>query len=148
MRKFIPIAALLITQLAMAADDYIYRWKDTNGVSHYSDQPQPGAERIKANQRSSASAPKSSTYTSPSPSETSNAPVSREVAQQVRQEAATAKAEQCKKAEEAYQKAITARRIYKADEKGNRTFLSSEEVDNARLEARASRDLACSPSAP
>jgi hypothetical protein len=151
MRKFIPIAALLITQLAMAADDYIYRWKDTNGVSHYSDQPQPGAERIKANQRSVTTTPTSS---APAPgagtltSDNSAGPVSREVAQQVRQEAAAAKAEQCKKQEEAYQRAVQARRIVKTDEKGNKVFLNDAEIDAARLEARANRDRACNPSAP
>jgi hypothetical protein len=73
-------------------------------------------------------------------------PLSREVTQQVRQEAAAAKTEQCKKATEAYQSAITARRLYKEDAKGNRTFLNSAEIDAARLEARSTRDIACGPS--
>ena len=38
--------------------------------------------------------------------------------------------------------------IYKTDEKGNRTYLSSAEIDAARLEARATRDLTCNPASP
>jgi len=153
MRKIIPIAlplvALILAPLAMA-DSEIYRWKDANGVPHYSDQPQPGAELIKSDKRPAnpvptpAPAPVSSTLSTDS----SAPPLSREVTQQVRQEAATAKAEQCKKQEEAYQRAIQARRIFKTDEKGNKVFLNDSEIDAARLEARANRDRACDPAAP
>jgi hypothetical protein len=38
---------------------------------------------------------------------------------------------------------MQARRVYKTDEKGNRVFLNSAEIDAARLEARSNRDLAC-----
>jgi hypothetical protein len=150
MRKITLIAALLIAPLAMAADE-VYRWKDANGVWHYSDQPQPGAELIKANKRGNSAPPTPPPPPAPAQtvsSDNSPPPVSREVAQQVRQEAATAKADQCKKQQEAYQRAVQARRIVKVDEKGNKTFLSDSEIDAARLEARANRDLACNPSAP
>jgi hypothetical protein len=156
MRKIIsiaalPVATLLVSSLATAGGE-IYRWKDANGVPHYSDQPQPGAELIKSGSRrnDSAAAP---TPAAPAPATTiatdnSAPPLSREVAQQVRQEAASAKAEQCKKQQEAYQRAVQARRIVKVDEKGNKVFLSDSEIDAARLEARANRDRACDPAAP
>lgn len=157
MRKIISIAALPITtllvgSLAMAGGD-IYRWKDANGVPHYSDQPQPGAELIKAGGRRDSASTPAPTPPAPAPaaatsSDTTPVPVSREVAQQVRQEAATAKAEQCKKQQEAYQRAVQARRIVKVDEKGNKVFLNDSEIDAARLEARANRDRACDPAAP
>jgi len=152
MRKIIPIALLLICPLAMAAGD-VYRWKDANGVPHYSDQPQPGAELIHANKRTGISATPAPSQPAPTPATTvssdNSAPaVTREVAQQVRQEAANAKSEQCKKQTEAYQRAVQARRIVKVDEKGNKVFLNDSEIDAARLEARANRDLACNPAAP
>jgi len=150
MRKIIPIAFLLISPLAMAAGD-VYRWKDANGVSHYSDQPQPGAELIHTSKRSGNPAPATSqpAPAAPTVSTDNSAPqLSREVTQQVRQEAASAKAEQCKKQQEAYQRAIQARRIVKVDEKGNKTFLNDSEIDAARLQARANRDLACNPASP
>lgn len=155
MRKLIPIAALPIAALlagplAMAGND-VYRWKDANGVPHYSDQPQPGAELIRSGGRSSTAA--APTQPAPAPATTVSSdstapPVSREVAQQVRQEAASAKADQCKKQQEAYQRAVQARRIVKVDEKGNKVFLNDSEIDAARLEARANRDRACDPAAP
>jgi hypothetical protein len=154
MSKIIPLAFLLISPLALAAGD-VYRWKDANGVPHYSDQPQPGAELIHTNKRSGNSSSPAPSQPAPAPapaatvsSDNSAPQLSREVTQQVRQEAASAKAEQCKKQEEAYQRAVQARRIVKVDEKGNKTFLKDSEIDAARLEARANRDLACNPASP
>jgi hypothetical protein len=126
----------------------VYRWKDGNGVWHYSDQPQPGAELVKSARLSSAT-PGGSTPPPPAPAARAEAPppalpeVTPQVASQVRQEAATAKAEQCKKAETGYQQAVQARRMYKTDDKGNRVFLNEAELDAARLQARSARDLAC-----
>jgi Domain of unknown function (DUF4124) len=151
MRKIlcIAIAACLVAPATLAEGE-VYRWKDANGLWHYSDQPQPGAELVKkAGNRSSSANTSSSSNSPPAPAPAPDNGVpalSREVTQQVRQEAAAAKNEQCKKATEAYQSAITARRLYKEDEKGNRVFLSSAEIDAARLEARSTRDIACGPS--
>ena len=147
MRKILSIAlaAFLLTPAVMAEGE-VYRWKDSNGVWHYSDQPQPGAELVKKPGARSSSSNSSSTPTyAPPAAEPDNGvpPLSREVTQQVRLEAAKAQDEQCKKATEEYQKAITALRLYKEDAKGNRTFLSSDEIDAARLNARSTRDVAC-----
>jgi hypothetical protein len=150
MRKIISLAlAAFIIAPAVMAEGEVYRWKDGNGVWHYSDQPQPGAELVKTpgTRSSSANTSSASTY-APTPAAAPDdgiPPLSREATQQVRQEAAKAKDEQCKKATEAYQSAITARRLYKEDDKGNRTFLSSAEIDAARLKARSTRDIACGP---
>ena len=35
--------------------------------------------------------------------------------------------------------------MYKVDEQGNRVFLNDAEIDEARLNARSTRDLACGP---
>jgi hypothetical protein len=148
MRKIISLvlAAFLIAPAAMAEGE-VYRWKDGNGLWHYSDQPQPGAELVKTpgTRSSSANTPSTPTY-APTPAAAPDDGIpalSREATQQVRQEAAKAQNEQCKKATEAYQSAITARRLYKEDDKGNRTFLTGEQMDEARLKARSTRDIAC-----
>jgi hypothetical protein len=153
MRKLISIAVatLLASSLASAAGE-VYRWKDSAGIWHYSDQPQAGAELVKGARRpvGAATASTRAPTNTARPAQTSVPPpplpaVSNEVAQQVRQEASTAKADQCKTADEAYKKAVQARRIYKDDAKGNRTFLNEAEIEAARLEARSTRDLACGP---
>jgi len=149
MRRILTLAAtILITASALAAGD-IYRWKDANGTWHYSDQPQPGAELVMRNSRpvdSDSAAAVATTPTPDAPPETSGPlPVSDAVASQVRQEAATAKAQQCKKAEGAYQQAIQARIMTRTDEAGNKVFMTPAEIDAYRLEARSYRDQACGP---
>jgi hypothetical protein len=155
MRKIISLAlAALIIAPAVMAEGEVYRWKDGNGVWHYSDQPQPGAELVKkagARSSSSNSAPAAQAPRNPSgevsaTSDNTPLPVSREVAAEVRREAATAKAEQCKQAKDAYQRAVQARRIVRKDEAGKQVFLKDSEIDAARLDARANMDLACGPS--
>ena len=148
MRKYFSLAlAPLVLSLLIGAGE-VYRWKDANGVWHYSDQPQPGAELVKSARLSSAT-PGGGSTPPPPPAARAEAPppgipeVTPQVASQVRQEAATAKADQCKKAETGYQQAVQARRMYKTDDKGNRVFLNEAELDAARLQARSARDLAC-----
>jgi hypothetical protein len=151
MRKMLTatVVSLLVASTAFAAGE-VYRWKDANGSWHYSDQPLPGAELVRGPQHPVPGAAKPGTPgTAPAasiPTDPSGAPVvSPEIAAQVRAEAATAKTEQCKKAEQSYLSSVQARRIFKTDAQGNRTYLSSAEIDAARLEARSNRDLACGP---
>lgn len=151
MRTLIAIAALtLLGSTAFAAGE-VYRWKDANGVWHYSDQPRPGAEVMRGGYTTGTTTAPSTPATpvqtpTPAPA-TSNdpLPVSKEVAQEVRQEAAAAKAKACEKAKTDYEEKVKALRIKRVDAKGNTTFLSEAEIDAARLEARATRDLACAP---
>jgi hypothetical protein len=147
MRKPIVIAVMtLLGSTAFAAGE-VYRWKDSSGVWNYSDQPHPGAELIR---RSSASSAASS---SPAPAAAQVAPatvtsdpplpVSKEVANQVRKESADAQAELCKKTTADYQKYVQAPLIYKTDAEGKRVYMNAAEMDAARLQARAAKDLAC-----
>jgi hypothetical protein len=147
MRKVISlaIAAFLIAPAVMAEGE-VYRWKDGNNVWHYSDQPQPGAELVKkpGARSSSSNSPSVPAIAPPAaPADDGIPPLTREAQQQVRQDAAKAKDEQCKKATADYQNTITARRLYKEDDKGNRTFLTGEQIDEARLKARSTKDIAC-----
>lgn len=144
MRRFLTFTvAILVTAGTLEAGD-IYRWKDANGTWHYSDQPQPGAELVASSSRrvNSGEANEGAPAPAPSVETTGPLPVSDAVASQVREEAATAKAEQCKKADEAYQQAVRARRIIKPD---GVTYMTDAEIDAERLRARGVRDLACGP---
>ena len=148
MRKIFALAVTsLLCSTAFAAGE-IYRWKDANGLWHFSDQPQPGAEVVRTAQRPT-SATRNATAPVPTPSPSpltasgDGPQVSNEVAQQVRQEAADAKSKQCELAKTNYEKSSQAQRIYKTDEKGNRVFLTAAEMDTARLTARGNRDQAC-----
>ncbi len=129
-------AAFLIAGSALAAGE-IWRWKDSNGTWHYSDQPQPGAELVRRSGRpmtegAAPAAPPATQAPSMTASDGSQ-PVSSEVAAQVRREAAAAKTEQCKKADDAYQKIVQARVVSRTDGAGKQTFLSNAEIDAERL---------------
>jgi hypothetical protein len=141
MRKTLAfaIALSLLGSTAFAAGE-VYRWKDANGIWHFSDQPQPGAELVRAN-RPATPAP---TAVATPPASTA-LPVSNEVAQQVRQEAAAAKTKLCEKAKLDYDQKIQAQRLHTLDDKGNKVYLNSAEIDAARLQARSARDVACGP---
>ena len=66
-----------------------------------------------------------------------------QVTEQVRQDVAAAKIEKCKKAEDIYAQSVQARRMYKVDAQGNKTFLTESELDEARVNAKIQRDNAC-----
>jgi hypothetical protein len=146
MHKALTItAALLIAGSAFAAGE-IWRWKDASGTWHYSDQPQPGAELVNRSGRPTTDKAAATPMPPPPPplADGGPPPVTDDVASQVRQDAATAKAEQCKKAKEAYDAAVRARRILKLD---GVTYMSDAEIDAERLRVRSVRDLACGPGA-
>ena len=81
----------------------------------------------------------------PAPTATEPLPVSKEAAQETRDEARAAKAKRCEKAKADYDRMIQALKITTTDSQGNVTFLDSAQMDKTRLEARAVRDLACAP---
>lgn len=59
MRQLASFLLVALAVPAVAAD--VWRWRDANGVVHFSDQPTPGAERIKM--------PETPEYTGPSTSQ-------------------------------------------------------------------------------
>jgi hypothetical protein len=126
----------------------IYRWKDSGGTWHYSDQPQPGAELVRGSYKPpSAPTPPVAATVAPAPAPaagaTAPAAASAEVAEQVKQDVAAAKIEKCKKAEGIYAQSVQARRMYKIDAQGNKTFLNEAELDEARVNAKIQRDNFC-----
>jgi hypothetical protein len=52
---------------------------------------------------------------------------------------------QCKAAQERYQKYIEVRKIYREDKDGQRTYLSDEEMDKERIDAKLQVDQLCGP---
>jgi Domain of unknown function (DUF4124) len=149
MLKPVVIAVFALAGSAAFAAGEIYRWKDASGSWHYSDQFHAGAEIIRASSSGNATPVSVTTATATqqetpaTPSE--SLPVSKEVAQEVRQEAAAAKVKNCEKAKKYYDDLVQTQRIKRTDADGKVIFLNSTEIDTARLEARARRDLACSP---
>jgi Domain of unknown function (DUF4124) len=149
--KSLLVLAFMAATCIQAAD--VWRWKDAQGVVHYSDVPVEGAVRVKRSVPSYAA----SSSTNGSAAGNGTAPVLTpegvaRIAEQkqldaankgVQQDVVKKRAEQCKSATSRYDTLITSNRVYHDDSKGQRTYLSAKELDEARVRARQDRDTAC-----
>lgn len=144
MRPLLPIALLTLASAAATAGDIycLNRGRDC------SDRPSPGAEYVHTVERrpdapppESPSAPKLVAAT-PQPEATG---ATRRAFQKDLDQART---EQCKKAREAYQQSLAARRIYRTNKDGEREYLSDTEADQLRLNARIEMERSCGPGSP
>jgi Domain of unknown function (DUF4124) len=142
MKRVLLCAALLAwSGLASAV---VYKWVDAQGKVQYGDRPPDGvhAEVVEllgthASSRSAAPAPAASDKaTAPA---ANNTQVKKEVAADV----AEAHEKQCAEAQDRYKKLIDGRHLYKTGENGERVYLSSDEIDTERLDAKKEIDDVC-----
>src|SRR5262245_55426506 len=63
MRTFLTVVAILLAAGATAATTY--KWVDKDGVTHYSDRPAPGAEKIEVQEAQTFQAPRPATTARP-----------------------------------------------------------------------------------
>jgi len=153
------LIGLLMTGLTLAATaETVYKWVDGAGQIHYTDLPprQPDAKVLSishgpatggyedasdgddyGDEENDQQAGASTRPTTPEP------PVPQETLAAVRDDAAKAKAEQCKQAQERYQRYIDSRRLFR-EENGKRIYLSDQELTEARARAKQSVDDYCS----
>jgi len=145
MRRALTTLTLLILPLAGIAAD-VYRSVDAQGHVQYSDVPSPGAQLVSTADNSTAdNAPTSTSPATPSQQgdQISQRLAAQAAARQVAQDTAQTRAEQCKQAQEQYQKSIDARHIYRTDASGNREYLSDQEADQQRVNYRLAMEAAC-----
>ena len=158
MLRNLAISTVLCVGAVSVAHADVYRWVDDHGGVHYSDQWVPGSETIKSSPKPPGSSGASShaSYSSP---RTAAAPLSEDNASKaVKEDMAKVRDQQCKEAKERYEKAIQARRIYKApaagdkgpatkdtDRPDDRQYLSEEEADAYRVKARQDVQDFCGP---
>lgn len=147
MKRVLLCAALLAwSGLASAV---VYKWVDSDGKVQYGDNPPIGvhAEIVPLLGTHPSSQQPASTPR-PSQSETPNAPPSPKVKQAVDQDVAATKAKQCAEAQDRYKQLIEGRHLYKLGDSGERVFLTSEEIDTQRLNAKQDAENACSSNTP
>jgi Domain of unknown function (DUF4124) len=148
------LTTLIFAGFCGVAHADVYRWVDDHGEPHYSDRWVPGSELIKSSKpRPSVETPAAAqTQTrSPVPSANQTEATKQEKANEtaVKQDVAKTKEAQCKQAKDRYQKAIEARRIYKPGKDGEeRVYMSDEESDKYRLDARNDVTLTCGSPPP
>jgi hypothetical protein len=158
------LMALVMAGLTAAAvADTVYKWVDGSGQIHYTDLPprqsdarllgvihqagvvqddesddgydEGGDEGGDDTSNGAASGP-ASTPPTPEP------PVSRQAMQAAANDAAKAKVEQCKAAQDRYQRYIESRRLFR-EENGKRIYLSDQELTEARARAKQAVDDYC-----
>jgi len=160
MRRAAAIAILTWLPLSAALAD-VFRSVDAQGHVLYSDTPTPGAELVHINglhapirsapvttTRSNSASSTSSAASKPGSAAQSGDQIHQQLEQEaaaraVQNDVARTRAEQCKKAQDAYNDSVQARRIYKTGADGSQEFLTDDEAVNMRLANKLEMDTAC-----
>jgi hypothetical protein len=146
------IAGVLACAAAQAGD--VYKYVDERGNTMYTDKPIPGAVRVSASaqrpqevsERSYAAQQKdTNTQLNASNQRIADAQNNSRVAETVAKDLKATQVERCKKAREAYEGAINARRLYREKEGGQREYLNDAELAQNRVEALKQAESICGP---
>ena len=147
MKRFLLFAALIAWSGMASA--VVYKWTDAQGKVQYGDRPPDGVHAVvvellgthAASARVAApstaqSAPTARVAAAPSPKELDDRKA-------VDQDVAQTRDKQCADAQDRYKKLIEGRKIYKTGPDGERQFMTSEEIDTERLNAKREIDNTC-----
>jgi hypothetical protein len=151
MKRLLLFAALLAwSGLASAV---VYKWVDAQGKLQYGDRPPDGvhAERVEllgthaASTRTAPAATAAPTQAAPAyrDSGPKTSAGDAENKKTVDQDVAQTRDKQCNEAQDRYKKLIEGRRLYKPGPNGERQFMTSEEIDTERLNAKRDIDTIC-----
>jgi hypothetical protein len=163
-RRALAAAALvLLGSLALPAAAAVYKWVDPQGRIHYSDRPPPpegtllSVDASAPHGRGERGGPEPSHSSAPAPSSSSapSGPISGPAAnpatvarlkQAVDSDVSNAQADQCKQAQDRYQNYVHSRRLYKEGPNKERIYLTDQELDTERLQAKHDVDELCGQS--
>jgi len=147
------VAALLLAGVgAVAGAETVYKWVDGAGQVHYTDLPpsQSDARILGVYQQEAGVVeetdggdfteeggdPDDETANPPEAPRTSEPPVSEAAMAAAIADAEKAKVEQCKEAQDRYQRYIDSRRLFRETADGKRVYLTDKELTEARARAR------------
>jgi hypothetical protein len=144
--KRLLLFAALIAWSGMASA-VVYKWVDAQGKLQYGDRPPDGVhaevvELLGVHPGAAHAAP-SGAQSGPAPKTADNSPKTDDVKRAVDQDVAQTKDKQCTDAQERYKKLIEGRRIYKTGPDGERQYMTSDEIDSERLNAKRDIDTIC-----
>jgi len=146
--KRVMLFAALLAWSAMASA-VVYKWNDAQGKVHYGDRPPDGvhAEVVEglggAHTAASAARPSSSSTASGTPTANNATPKDDATKQSVDADVAATREKQCADAQANYKKLIEGRRIYKTGTDGERQYLTSDQIDSERINAKREIDATC-----
>jgi Domain of unknown function (DUF4124) len=140
--KRVILCALLMAWSTLASA-VVYKWVDAQGKTQYGDRPPDGVhaevvEGLGRDSRPAASPPPAAKAPN------APAPTTTDVKKAVQNDVSTAREKQCTDAQERYKKLIEGRHIYKTGDNGERVYLSSQEIDEERVNAKKDIDDVCS----
>ncbi len=146
---------------AVAAADTVYKWVDGSGQMHYTDLPprqgdakilgvyQQDAGIVDSDDSDSGdyteegSDANTGSATQSGTPRTAEPPVSHQAMAAAEADAAKAKVEQCKAAQDRYQRYIDSRRLFRETADGKREYLTDKELTDARARAKQAVDDYC-----
>ena len=162
-RRALALAAVVVlASLALPAAAAVYKWVDPQGTVHYSDRPPPPEGKLLSVDMSSPHA--RSEHTSepsrpPAQLAAASVPSARfaggpagtpeataRAKQEVDNDVSNAQAQQCKQAQDRYQNYVHSRRLYKEGPNKERIYLSEQELETERLQAKHDVDELCGAS--
>ncbi len=139
------LSGLLLSAAAGAGDVYVTT--DAQGHPVYTDTPQAvPAQKVDihtASPEPTAAVPGSSSPAKQSAPQSTSAPSQQMTAQQAAQATAEDRAKRCTDARQRYQGLMESWRIYEPGPDGERTYLTSEQIDAARANAKKVMDEFC-----
>jgi hypothetical protein len=140
--KRLLLFAALIAWSGMASA-VVYKWVDAQGKLQYGDRPPDGVhaevvELLGTHPGASHNAPPSTP-----PKVVNDSPKAEDTKRVVEQDVAATRDKQCTDAQDRYKKLIEGRRIYKTGPDGERQYMTSDEIDNERLNAKRDIDTIC-----
>jgi hypothetical protein len=152
MKRVLLCAALLAwSGLASAV---VYKWTDAQGTLQYGDRPPDGvhAQIVEGlgtrGSRSEQARPPAVSASVTSSQPVGSAPPAKsagndDIKKAVDDDVAQVKEKQCADAQARYKNLIEGRKLYKAGADGERQYLTSEEIDAERLNAKRDIDTIC-----
>ena len=148
MKRLLLFAALVVWSGMAGA--VVYKWVDAQGKLQYGDRPPDGvhAEIVELlgthTARPAVSA--RTADSSPSPRVTQGTPEEATAKKAVDSDVEQTRDKQCAEAQDHYKKLIEGRRIYKSGADGERQYLTSQEIDSERINAKRDVDAICNSS--
>jgi hypothetical protein len=144
--KRLLLFAALIAWSGMAGA-VVYKWVDAQGKLQYGDRPPDGvhAEVVELLGTHVARAAPAPAVPAASSKTLGRDQVSQDGAAKkaVQEDVAEAREKQCADAQDRYKKLIEGRRLFKTGANGERQYLTSEEIDSERLNAKRDIDAIC-----
>jgi hypothetical protein len=150
--KRILLCAALIAWSGLASA-VVYKWVDAQGKVQYGDRPPDGVHAevvtLLGNHVARAAAPKPADTPRARPAAlnpNAGQPAASDPAKKaVDEDVAAAREKQCAAAQDRYKKDIDNWRLFRTGENGERVYLTSDEIDTERVNAKRDVDSLCGP---